>query len=57
MCDLKSEELDYLESSKWHFWQYSHTARIPGIAVEVDMNLYNGTKADFENKLISQSHN
>jgi len=52
MCDLKNEELHYLDSEKWHFWQYSHTANIPGIPVEVDMNLYNGTKADFENKML-----
>jgi len=48
--------LHYLDSSKWHFWQYSHTSRIPGISVEVDMNLYNGTKEDFENNLISQGN-
>lgn len=54
MCDLKSDELHYLDSSKWHFWQYSHTSRIPGISIEVDMNLYNGTRADFERKLLSQ---
>ena len=57
MCDLKSDELHYLDSSKWHFWQYSHTSRIPGIAVAVDMNLYNGTKDDFENKFFSRRTN
>lgn len=54
MCDLKSDELRYLDSSKWHFWQYSHSSRIPGISVAVDMSLYNGTKKDFENKFIRQ---
>lgn len=57
ICDLKSDGLHYIDSSKWYFWQYSHTSRIPGISVAVDMNLYNGTKQDFENKLISPRNN
>jgi len=54
MCDLKNDELHYLDSSRWHFWQYSHTARIPGISVAVDKNLYNGTRSDFDNKMLNK---
>lgn len=28
---------------KWHFWQYTDIATIPGIEGPVDMNLFNGT--------------
>ena len=32
----------------WRFWQYSSTGLIPGIAGEVDLNAFNGSRADWE---------
>ena len=31
----------------WMFWQYSSTGIIPGIEKEVDLNVFNGTQADW----------
>jgi lysozyme len=31
----------------WTFWQYSGTARIPGIAGRADANVFNGSEADW----------
>ncbi len=31
----------------WRFWQYSATGLIPGIKGEVDLNAFNGTRADW----------
>ena len=31
----------------WTFWQYSGTARIPGIAGRADANVFNGSAADW----------
>lgn len=30
------------------FWQYSHTGRMPGVKGEVDLNVFNGSEADFK---------
>ena len=32
----------------WRFWQYSATGLIPGIAGEVDLNAFNGTREDWQ---------
>ena len=32
----------------WRFWQYSATGRIAGIAGDVDLNVFNGSVADWE---------
>lgn len=31
----------------WRFWQYSATGRIPGITGNVDLNAFNGSRADW----------
>jgi lysozyme len=31
----------------WHFWQYSNRGRIHGIQGFVDLNVFNGTQAEF----------
>ncbi|NMM90728.1 glycoside hydrolase [Rhodococcus sp. SRB_17] len=33
--------------SNWTFWQYTNTGRIPGIAGDTDINVYNETQGDF----------
>ena len=33
---------------RWTFWQYSATGLIEGIEGEVDLNAYNGTRADWQ---------
>ncbi len=33
---------------RWRFWQYSSTGLIDGIAGEVDLNAFNGSRADWE---------
>ena len=32
--------------SRWTFWQYTSKGRVPGVATQVDDNLFNGTPAD-----------
>jgi len=34
--------------STWVFWQYTDSGSVPGIDVDVDLNRFNGTKADLE---------
>ncbi|MEC4112559.1 glycoside hydrolase family 25 protein [Myroides pelagicus] len=36
----------------WHFWQFTENGRIKGIKGKVDLNVYNGTKADIRKLLI-----
>lgn len=38
-CPLISEDV----WSRWTFWQYSSSGRVPGISGNVDMNYFNGT--------------
>ncbi len=49
MCDLvKAPALP--DGREWTFWQYSHTETLPGYDGEeehIDMNIFNGTRADF----------
>ncbi|KIN60033.1 Glycoside hydrolase, family 25 [Sulfitobacter noctilucae] len=33
---------------RWTFWQYSATGRVPGMEGDVDLNAFNGTRADWE---------
>ncbi|MEM6940321.1 MAG: GH25 family lysozyme [Pseudomonadota bacterium] len=35
----------------WRFWQYSATGRIDGIAGKVDLNAFNGSRADWQDWL------
>lgn len=32
----------------WHFWQYGERGRVAGIDGPVDLNVFHGTRADFE---------
>lgn len=33
---------------KWHFWQHSHKGKIKGANKHVDLNTFNGSRADWE---------
>ena len=43
-----------LQNGKWLFWQYSYKGFIKGIDTNVDLNVFNGTAADF-GKFIKQN--
>ena len=43
-----------LQNGKWLFWQYSYKGFIKGIDTSVDLNVFNGTAADF-GKFIKQN--
>lgn len=36
-----------LPHGNWRLWQHSHCARVPGIRGDVDLNTFNGTRADY----------
>lgn len=36
---------DRYEGQNWHFWQYTSTGLVPGIAERVDVNVFAGSKA------------
>lgn len=38
----------------WRFWQYSGTGLVPGFTKEVDLNLFNGSPADWANWLAAR---
>ena len=40
----------------WRFWQYSMTGLIDGIEGEVDLNLFNGTRAEWAAWLAARAH-
>jgi len=40
----------------WRFWQYSATGLIGGIAGEVDLNVFNGSRAEWAAWLAARSH-
>ncbi|MEQ6204411.1 GH25 family lysozyme [Sulfitobacter sp. HNIBRBA2951] len=40
----------------WRFWQYSMTGLIDGIAGEVDLNLFNGNRAQWNAWLAARAH-
>lgn len=53
LCDLVKEPA-LPDGRVWTFWQYSHTEKIPGYDGEeeyIDMNIFNGTRADFRRYL------
>ncbi len=41
-----------VKDENWLFWQYSCTGRISGIQGDVDLNIFNGTRNDFEYYII-----
>jgi lysozyme len=40
---------------RWRFWQYTATGTLPNTPGAVDINAFNGTKADWQNWLASRS--
>lgn len=42
-------------SAKWMFWQFTHSDEIKGISGKVDMNVFNGSKKDFDRIIMTQS--
>jgi lysozyme len=42
------------EDLRWHFWQYSDTGRVAGISGEVDLNVFSGTVAHWQ-ELVARS--
>ena len=52
LCKLCNEPATVKD---WKFWQYTHKGSVPGIKGNVDMNVYNGSYAEFVN-FIYNSH-
>lgn len=48
---LCSFDKDALRENDWIFWQYSHTGKLKGADGWVDMNVFNGSKNDWEKLL------
>lgn len=46
---------DRYPGQHWRFWQYSSTGRVPGIAGQVDMNAFAGSRADWDRWLEARS--
>ena len=38
---------DRYPGQQWTFWQYSSTGTVPGMAGEIDLNTFAGTRADW----------
>ncbi|RZJ34672.1 MAG: glycoside hydrolase family 25 protein [Flavobacterium sp.] len=36
----------------WTFWQFTEKASVPGVLGEVDVNIFNGTRAELQNRAI-----
>jgi lysozyme len=43
------------DGNAWHFWQYTSTGLIPGIAGKVDINVFAGSAAAWANWLGARS--
>ncbi len=43
-----------LPHGRWRLWQHSHRARVPGIRGYVDLNTFNGSRADFRSWMSSE---
>lgn len=41
-------------NTKWTFWQYTHSGKIDGVKGDVDINVFNGSKADFNSMVETQ---
>lgn len=39
---------DNSRNSDWTFWQYNHRGQVPGIRGNVDLNVFHGTREDWE---------
>ncbi len=49
ICSLSEEPAD---SSRWTFWQSTHSGRVNGVEGNVDVNAFNGSRAEWEKWLI-----
>ncbi|MCM1452069.1 MAG: hypothetical protein NC102_07410 [Clostridium sp.] len=52
MCSLDAEPSD---SVNWKFWQYSHSGRLHGLAGNVDLDVFRGSRADYDAYLAPDS--
>lgn len=41
--------------AKWTFWQFTHSGRVPGIKGDVDLDVFNGTRAEFDSCVMLQT--
>ncbi len=46
---------DRYPGQHWQFWQYSATGRVPGIKGRTDLNVFEGSRADWANWLASRA--
>lgn len=53
ICSFSENPID----AEWTFWQYSHTGSVPGIKGNVDLNVFNGTREAWNNRLLLLSVN
>jgi lysozyme len=35
------------DNAEWHFWQFANRGRLPGVSTYIDLNVFNGTPARF----------
>jgi lysozyme len=47
---------DAYPGQNWRFWQYSATGLIDGVAGEVDLNAFSGSRADWAAWLAARMH-
>ncbi len=47
------EKVEYKD--KWHFWQHTDNASVPGVQGKVDLNVFNGTENDFQDLIIKKT--
>lgn len=47
ICSFNDNPID----AEWRFWQYSHNGRVDGIEGDVDLNVYNGDRAKWNEML------
>lgn len=43
-------------AAEWTFWQYNHHGHLPGIKGDVDMNVFNGNKEQWEKFILEQRY-
>lgn len=52
ICALSEDQI----ASEWDFWQYTHTGSINGLKGNVDINVFGGSRADWDRFLSSQQY-
>jgi len=45
---VKAHPSDLYNGQNWTFWQYSGTGKVPGIAGQTDLNVFNGSAQDWQ---------